>query len=342
MSIRPVLALTMGDPCGIGAEIAVKALSNRDFYDFSRPLVVGDVSRLEHCLKFVEVPLRLNVIESPHEGKYEFGTIDVLHLEVPGVRELGYGKVDATAGEAAVAYVLKAIELANARDVDAVVTGPLNKEAIHLAGHHFPGHTEIFAQMTQTSDYAMMLFADGLHTIHVSTHCSLRQACDRATKERVGTVIKLAREVIALSGLENRKIAVAGLNPHSGENGAFGSEEITDIIPAIEDSRVKYPDVSIVGPVPPDSLFIRAKAGEYQVMVVMYHDQGHIPMKIVNFDEGVNVTLGLPIIRTSVDHGTAFGRAGQGRASANSMEAAMRLAITMSKNRYYTSGGDQK
>lgn len=339
--IRPILALTMGDPCGIGAEIAVKALSNREFYEHSKPFIIGDLSRLEYCLKFVSVPLQLNQIESPDQGKYEFGTIDVIHSEVEGVQGLGYGKVDAVAGEAAVAYVLKAIELAKARDVDAVVTGPLNKEAIHLAGHHFPGHTEIFAQMTDTKDYAMMLFADGLHTIHVSTHCSLRQACDRATKDRVGTVIKLAREVIALSGLDNRKIAVAGLNPHSGENGAFGLEEITDIIPAIEEAKAKYSDVTIVGPVPPDSLFIRAKAGEYQVMVVMYHDQGHIPMKIVNFDEGVNVTLGLPIIRTSVDHGTAFGRAGQGRASANSMEAAMRLAITMAKNRFYNSGGDQ-
>lgn len=341
MNIRPILALTMGDPCGIGAEIAVKALANKEFYERSRPLIVGDVSRLEYCLKFVPAPLQINLIKSPEEGMYEFGTIDVLHMEVAGVKELGYGKVDAIAGEAAVAYVIKAIELAKARDVDAVVTGPLNKEAIHLAGHHFPGHTEIFAQMTHTSDYAMMLYADGLHTIHVSTHCSLRQACERATRERVETCIKLARDVIALSGLENRKIAVAGLNPHSGENGAFGTEEIREIIPAIEAARVNYPDVTIVGPVPPDSLFIRAKAGEYQVMIVMYHDQGHIPMKIVNFDEGVNVTLGLPIIRTSVDHGTAFGRAGQGRASANSMEAAMRLAITMAKNRFYNSGGDR-
>lgn len=341
MKIRPILALTMGDPCGVGAEIAVKALASREFYEHAQPFIIGDLSRIEYCLKFVSAPLQLNQIESPDQGKYEFGTIDVLHLEIEGVQGLGYGKVEAIAGEAAVAYVLKAIELAKARDVDAVVTGPLNKEAIHLAGHHFPGHTEIFAQMTETEDYAMMLFADGFHTIHVSTHCSLRQACDRATKDRVGTVIKLAREVIALSGLNNRKIAVAGLNPHSGENGAFGSEEITDIIPAIEEAKTKYSDVTIVGPVPPDSLFIRAKAGEYQVMVVMYHDQGHIPMKIVNFDEGVNVTLGLPIIRTSVDHGTAFGRAGQGRASANSMEAAMRLAITMAKNRFYSSGGDQ-
>lgn len=340
MKPRPILALTMGDPCGVGAEIAVKALANKAFYDQARPLVIGDLTRLEYCFKFVELPLKLNVIRSPEEGRFEFGTLDVLHMEVPGVSSLGYGKVDAVAGEAAVTYVLKAIELAKAREVDAVVTGPLNKEAIHLAGHDFPGHTEIFAQMTGTEDYAMMLFADGLHTIHVSTHCSLREACDRATKERVGVVIRLAREVIALSGLENKKIAVAGLNPHSGENGAFGTEEILEIIPAIEAARIEYPEDTILGPVPPDSLFFRAKAGEYQVMVVMYHDQGHIPMKIINFDEGVNVTLGLPIIRTSVDHGTAFGRAGQGRASANSMEAAMHLAITMAENKFYKSGGD--
>lgn len=340
MTQRPILAITMGDPCGVGAEIAVKALAKPDIYLHARPLIVGDKERIFQSLKFTDVPLKVNVIQTPEEGLYIFGTLDVLHVEVPGVSELGYGKVCALAGKAAVAYIFKAIDLANARNVDAVVTGPINKEAMHLAGHYFPGHTEIFAQRTGTQDYAMMLSADGYFVIHVSTHCSLRQACDRAKKPRVETIIRLAHELIQLNDLPNKTIAVAGLNPHSGENGAFGTEEIEEIIPAIEAARQMYPDIQIYGPVPPDSLFIRAKRNEYKVMVVMYHDQGHIPMKILNFDEGVNITLGLPIIRTSVDHGTAFGKAGKGTASAKSIEAAMTLAVEMALNKFYK-GGDR-
>lgn len=334
MNKKPILAITMGDPAGCGAEITVKTLSQQKYYEMARPLVVGDSQRIEESFKFVSIPLALNVIKNVQEAKFTPGIIDVLHVDIPGASEVPYGKVNAVAGKAAISYIFKAIELANKREVDAVVTGPIHKEAMHRAGYtQYAGHTEIFAEKTNTQDYAMMLAADGYHVIHVSTHCSLREACERATEERVKTVINLAHDMIKTYQVPNKTIAVAGLNPHCGEGGAFGMEEIEEIIPAIEEARAEGKEV--MGPVPPDSLFVRAIKGQYQVMVVMYHDQGHIPIKIVNFDEGVNVTLGLPMIRTSVDHGTAFGRAGEGRASAASMEAAFRMAADMAYKKYY-------
>lgn len=335
MNNRPLLAITMGDPCGVGAEIAVKSLCDREIYENARPLVIGDRYRIEQSLRFISQPLKVNLVNSPEAGVYHYGTIDVMHIDVEGVAELGYGKVNELAGKAAVAYIFKSIDLAMAKEVDAVVTGPINKESIHMAGHFYPGHTEIFAEKTNTKDYSMMLTADGFHVIHVSTHCSLRQACDRAKKDRVKAVINLAYDLVTVNKMKNKTIAVAGLNPHSGENGAFGTEEMDEIIPAIEEAKREIPDLVITGPVPPDSLFIKAKRNDYNVMIVMYHDQGHIPMKIINFDEGVNVTLGLPIIRTSVDHGTAFGKAGKGTASPQSLQAAIEQAVTMALNKYY-------
>lgn len=334
MTMRPIIAITVGDPTGIGAEIAVKTLSKPRYYETARPVVIGDRERLRQSLKFVAEKLEINPVDNVRDARFEYGVIDVLHVDVPGVADLPYGKVLATGGEAAVRYVFKGIELALAREVDAVCTGPLHKEAMHLAGYkQYAGHTEIFAERTGTKDYAMMLYTQGYHVIHVSTHCSLRQACDKATKERVGKVIELAHDMIRTYHVPNPVIAVAGLNPHSGEGGAFGTEEIESIIPAIEEAKAR--GIEVMGPVPPDSLFVRAGKGQYQVMVVMYHDQGHIPVKIINFDEGVNVTLGIPIIRTSVDHGTAYGKAGKGTASPASMEEAFKLAVTMARSKYY-------
>jgi len=280
----------------------------------------------------VEQPLKVRAIEDLSEAKFKYGVIDVLESDIPGISDVTYGQVSAVAGKSAVAYVFKAIELAQAQKIAAIVTGPLNKEAIHLAGYNqYSGHTEIFAEKTNTSDYAMMLAVNDLYVIHVSTHCSLRQACDKATKSRIKKVIDLANEVVKTYSISNPLIAVAGLNPHSGEGGAFGTEEIEQIIPAIEESLAK--GMKVMGPVPPDSLFVRAKKGEYQVMIVMYHDQGHIPVKVIGFDEGINTSIGLPIIRTSVDHGTAFEIAGKGIASAASMEAALNLAIDLAVNK---------
>lgn len=333
MNKKPILAITMGDPAGIGSEIIVKLLSNKEFYQVAKPIVIGDKDRIEQSLQFIENKLEINAVNSVNEAKFTFGSIDVLHLNITGVAAIPYGKVNKTAGEAAVKYIFKAIELAQNGEIQGVVTGPINKEAMHLAGYQkYAGHTEIFAEKTNTKDYAMMLYTNGLYVIHVSTHCSLREACDRATKERVHKVISLAHQMVKTHSLDNSLIAVAGLNPHSGENGAFGREEIEEIIPAIEEAKKE--GINVTGPIPPDTIFVRALNKEFKVIVVMYHDQGHIPVKIINFDEGVNVTIGLPIIRTSVDHGTAYAIAGQGIASAKSLATAYKLGAEMAKNFY--------
>jgi 4-hydroxythreonine-4-phosphate dehydrogenase len=324
----PIIAITMGDPAGIGAEIAVKTLSNAKNYTQARPFIIGDKDRIRESLKFTQGVKDINIIEDILEAKFQPGIIDVMHIPIEGVSEIPYGKLNAKAGKAAVAYIYKSIDLAKAKLIDAVVTGPINKEAMHMAGYtQYSGHTEIFAQKTNTKDYAMMLSVDDYYVVHVSTHCSLREACDRATKERVKKVIYMAQDLIQTYQIPNTTIAVAGLNPHSGEGGLFGTEEIEHIIPAIEEASAE--GINVIGPIPPDSIFVRAARKEFQVIIVMYHDQGHIPVKIINFNEGINVTLGLPIIRTSVDHGTAFGRAGKGYASPASMEAALQMAARM-------------
>jgi 4-hydroxythreonine-4-phosphate dehydrogenase len=334
MKERPILGITMGDPAGVGAEIIVKTLVEKACYDIARPIVIGDAERMKSSLKFVEKKLEINAVSSVAQAGFTHGTIDVLDIRIEGAPALPYGEVNALAGKAAVSYIFKSIDLALNREIDAAVTGPIHKESMHRAGYtKYPGHTEIFADKTNTTDYAMMLYTDGYHVIHVSTHCSLRQACDRATKARVGKVIRLAHELIRTYGIENDLIAVAGLNPHSGEGGVFGDEEINEITPAITEAAGE--GIRVTGPVPPDTLFYRALQGQFKVIVVMYHDQGHIPVKVINFDHGVNVTLGLPIIRTSVDHGTAFGRAGKGYASAASMIAAYNLAADMAYRKYY-------
>jgi len=246
------------------------------------------------------------------------------------------------AGKAAFDAVKKVIELAMANDIDATVTGPLNKEALNLAGYHYTGHTEIYADFTKTKDYTMMLAEGKLRVVHVSTHVSLRQACDNVKKERVYAVIKLAYNAMRDFGIENPRIGVAGLNPHASDGGLFGCEEVNEIVPAIEKARGE--GIIVEGPVPPDTLFSKALGGQYDIVVAMYHDQGHIPLKIVGFTwneiekkwnsvSGVNITLGLPIIRTSVDHGTAFGKAGKGTATEESLVNAIDYAIKFAHQR---------
>ena len=260
------------------------------------------------------------------------------------VRRLERGKVSAMAGEAAFRYVEKAIRLAMDHEIDGTVTNAINKEAINLAGHHYSGHTEIYADMTQTKEYTMMLAHENLRVVHVSTHVSLREACDRVKKARVLEVIRIADQACRELGIEHPRIGVAGLNPHSGENGMFGREEIDEIRPAIEAAKAEgiYAD----GPVPPDTVFSKARGGWYDIVVAMYHDQGHIPLKVVGFVyneaegkwdtvAGVNITLGLPIVRVSVDHGTAFDQAGLGTANerslVNAINYAARLALQKKK-----------
>ena len=337
---KPVIGISVGDPNGIGPEITAKSLSLEEIYEICCPMVISDFELMKEAIKIANVSVNLNRVQSPPEGKYEFGTIDVLDMNNVDMSKHIFKKATAEGGKASFEYIKKVIDLALAKEIDATVTGPINKEAINLAGYHYAGHTEIYADFTKTKDYAMMLADGDYRVIHVSTHVSLRKACDLAKKERILKVINLGYETLLRLNVENPRIAVAGLNPHAGEEQLFGDEEITEIIPAIEVAREK--GINIDGPVPPDTVFAKARGGQYDLVVAMYHDQGHIAMKVAgfNYDEttrewtsmsGVNVTLGLPIIRTSVDHGVAFGKAGEGRATPQSMIEAIKMAAQLYK-----------
>ena len=343
---RKKIAITMGDPAGIGAEITVKALSKEEVYRQCIPIVIGDRAALEDALDFCHLNLELNEIQEPKEAKGLPGTIDYINLGLLQPHGWEYKKNSALCGDASFQYIIKGIELAKARQVNAVATAPINKESLHLGGHKYSGHTEIFAEYTNTPKYAMLL-ASGIRSdrklcvIHVSTHVSLREACDRVKKDRVVEVIKLADKGMKLLGFENPRIAVSGLNPHCSEEGLFGHEEADEIIPAI--AAAKELGYDVYGPVPPDTVFVKSMGGESDVVVAMYHDQGHIPLKLCGFAmnpvtkqytsmSGINCTIGLPVIRTSVDHGTAYGKAGEGRANEESMLDAIYAAVTIANH----------
>src|SRR5918993_1948355 len=320
----PLIAVTMGDPAGIGPEIVARAFAEegRD----RRAIVVGDPAILERAIRLLDVPLVVNEISEPEEAAFESGAVDVLAVGELS-EDLPFGVLDARAGDAAFRYLEKATELASAGRVGAIATAPLNKEAMHLAGHKYPGHTEILAQLTGTEDYAMMLVTDELKVIHVSTHVSLREAIERVQPERELAVIRLAHVSLKKLGVESPKVAVAGLNPHAGENGLFGTEDAEQIAPAV--AAAVEEGIDATGPHPPDTVMMRARTGAFDIVVVQYHDQGHIPIKLMGFDTGVNVTVGLPFFRTSVDHGTAFDIAGTGKADPVSLRAALDLARTL-------------
>jgi len=326
--MQPLVAVTMGDAAGIGPEIIAKTFAEPDFTERNRAVVVGDVAILERAVKLLGLSLRVNPVAVPDEGRYEPGTMDVI-LASGLPHDLPFGKLDARAGAAAFEYVRRAIELSLDGSVVAIATAPLNKEAMHLGGHKYPGHTEILADLTGTEDYAMMLVAEDLRVIHVSTHVALREAIERATPERELAVIHLAHDALKKLGVEEPRIAVAGLNPHAGENGLFGAEDAEKIRPAVE--RAREQGLNASGPHPPDTVFSQAKQGRFDIVVVQYHDQGHIPIKLLGFETGVNVTVGLPFFRTSVDHGTAFDIAGTGEADHSSMQAALDLARELSR-----------
>jgi 4-hydroxythreonine-4-phosphate dehydrogenase len=341
---KPVLGITMGDPSGCGPEISIKALGREALYDSCRPVVVGDAGVLKKAAREAvkRQDLVIHPVSSVKECTFTYGTIDVLDLANVDTEKLKIGKVDAMSGRAAFAAVKKVIELALGGDVDATITNPLNKEALNLAGYHYSGHTEIYAELTKTKDYSMMLADEDLRVVHVSTHVSLREACDRVKKDRVLKVIELAHTTCKSLGIAEPRIAVAGLNPHAGENGMFGREEIEEISPAIKAAKEK--GINAEGPIPPDTVFSKAHGGMYDIVVCMYHDQGHIPLKVLGFQydkasarwksvNGVNITLGLPIIRSSVDHGTAFGHAWQGSANESSLVNAIEYGIKLAGKR---------
>lgn len=340
---RKIIGITMGDPAGIGAEIIVKALKLEKVYKKCIPVVIGDYEALNDAISFCNSGLKLNEVKKPSEAIGEYGTIDYINLGLLQKGSWEYKKPQALCGDASFQYVTYAIDLAMKHEIEAVITAPINKESLNIAGHHYSGHTEIFAEYTKTPHYGMMLASGSLRVIHVSTHCSLREACDRVKKERVFEVIKLAAEGCRLLGIREPIIGVAGLNPHSSENGLFGNEEKEEIIPAIEQARKL--GIKVIGPEPPVTVFVKCLGGSYDIVVAMYHDQGHIPLKLSGFRmnpntkayttmSGINCTIGLPIIRASVDHGTAYGKAGEGRANEESMLDAIYAGIEMSKNMF--------
>jgi 4-hydroxythreonine-4-phosphate dehydrogenase len=313
----------MGDPAGIGPEIIALAFGEEDFRKHNRAIVVGDAGILERAARLLDLALRANVVAEPEDAAFEPDSVDVIsETELP--EDLPFGELDARAGDAAFRYVERATRLASEGRVGAIATAPLNKEAMHLAGHKYPGHTEILAELTGTKDYAMMLVTDELKVIHVSTHISLKEAIERARPEREFAVIRLAHESLQKLGVESPRVAVAGLNPHAGENGLFGTEDAEHIAPAV--AAAVEEGIDATGPHPPDTVMMRARKGAFDIVVVQYHDQGHIPIKLMGFDTGVNVTVGLPFFRTSVDHGTAFDIAGTGKADPASLRAAIDLA----------------
>lgn len=342
MSKKLTIGITMGDPASIGPEITVKALAKQEVYDWCNPLIIGDACVMEAAVRIVgREDIKINAISSVQEARFQYGTIDVYDMKLVNMDELELGKVSAMAGEAAFQYVKKAIELAMAGEIDGTVTNAFNKEAVNLAGHHYSGHTEIYAEFTGTKKYTMMLAHENLRVVHVSTHVPLRVACDRVKKDRVLEVIRIANQACMDLGIEKPKVGVAGLNPHSSENGMFGFEEAEEITPAILAAREE--GICADGPVPPDTIFSKARGGWYDIVVAMYHDQGHIPLKVVGFVynqeaqkwdavAGVNITLGLPIVRSSVDHGTAFDQAGQGIANELSLMNAIDYGVRLAKS----------
>lgn len=336
---KPLIAISTGDPAGIGPEITVKALNLKKVYRNSRPLVVCDARVIENIIKICRLSQEINIIEDPEKGLYRYGTIDILDIKNADPVSFTSGKVSEITGNASFEYVKKVIGLAMEHKADATVTGPINKEAIHLAGHNFAGHTEIYAHFTGVSNYAMMLADKNFRVVHVNTHASMLESIRRITKERVYNTIRLVDEALRKMGIEKPRIAVNGLNPHAGENGLFGTEESEHIIPAIE--QAKKAGIDADGPHPPDTIFPKMKGGQYDVVVCMYHDQGHIPIKLLGFRyddrkkvwkgvSGINITLGLPIIRVSVDHGTAFDIALKNKGNPESMIQAIMHAAKFS------------
>jgi 4-hydroxythreonine-4-phosphate dehydrogenase len=319
----PRLAVTMGDPAGVGPEITVKALLAPEVRQFCEPIVVGDAAVLAQALGFCGMTASLNRIGSVAEARHVGGEIDVLDLGIADPRRLTIGEVQALAGMAAAAYIRKAIELALAGDVGAVVTGPINKEALKLAGVPYIGHTEMFADLTGAREEMTMFAIGELKIFFLTRHLSLIEACQMVTRDRVLAGIEKAMRALRQLGIVDAHLVVAALNPHGGEDGLFGREEIGQIIPAIAEARRRGHRVS--GPAPADSVFHFAQLGRYDAVLSLYHDQGHIASKMIDFERTVSVTLGLPIMRTSVDHGTAFDIAGTGKASAVSLIEAMRV-----------------
>lgn len=328
---RPLIAITMGDAAGVGPEIIMRSLATRDLYERCRPLVIGDVNRLREAGKILGSSLKVHAIDSVESANYEYGVVECIDLGLIPPK-YPFGELSALCGHAAYCYIERAVQLAVKQEIDAICTAPLNKEALHAGGHIFPGHTEMLAKLTNTPEVSMMLVAPNLRVIHVTTHIGLLDAIRKIEPGLVERTIARGYDTLVRSGIANPRIGVCGINPHAGENGLFGcGEEEEKIIPAVQSQRAL--GRSVEGPLPADTLFFRAARGDFDLVVAMYHDQGHGPVKVMGLEAGVNITVGLPVIRTSVDHGTAFDIAGKGIAEEGSMLEALRQAIGLAARR---------
>jgi 4-hydroxythreonine-4-phosphate dehydrogenase len=323
----PAIGITMGDASGIGPEVIMKSLGHADLYGWCRPLVIGDAGRLREAGRIVESKVTVSAIETLSQAQFTPGIADCIDLKlIP--ENLPWGVLSAISGDAAYQFVVRAVELAQKGEIDAICTAPLNKEALHAGGHIFPGHTELLAQLTSTTEVSMMLATPKLRVIHVTAHIGLMDAIERIEPGLVERTIARAQQTLNRAGFAHPRIGVCGINPHAGEHGLFGrGEEESKIEPAVEACRARGWDVE--GPLPADTLFFRAGRGDFDIVVAMYHDQGHGPVKVLGIDEGVNITVGLPVIRTSVDHGTAFDIAGTGKADDRSLLAALKQAADL-------------
>jgi len=328
---KPLLAITMGDAAGSGPEIITKTLADPEVRAVSRPVVIGDAAVMQAALEITGVSGEIRVIGKLAEASFQEGVIEVINLHNIQLDRLTRGRVDPMAGKAAYECIKLATDMVLAGEADAIVTSAINKEALNKAGYHYDGHTQLLAELCGVPEVAMMLASGKLRVSHVTTHVSLLRAIELVRPERIITVIRLTDEAVKQMGVAEPRLAVAGLNPHSGEGGLFGDEEIKYITPAIEEARRR--GFNVTGPLPPDSAFLRTSEGQFDAAVAMYHDQGHIALKMLGITEGVNITLGLPIIRTSVDHGTNFGKAGKGTADPTSLILSVKLGSVMVCNR---------
>ncbi|KIZ47300.1 MULTISPECIES: 4-hydroxythreonine-4-phosphate dehydrogenase PdxA [Rhodopseudomonas] len=324
---RPTIAITMGDPAGIGPEVIMKALAKPYPNEICNPLVIGDANRLRKAAKAVGVALDVDSLAEAGDADFSSTAVQCVDLKnVPD--DLPFGKMSPIAGEAAYRYIEKAVQVVQAGIAQGICTAPLSKEALHAAGHKYPGHTELLAHLTGTPEVSMMLVSPKLRVIHVTTHIGLIDAIKKIEPGLVERVITRGHDVLIKAGIANPKIGVCAINPHAGENGLFGhGEEAEKITPAVEACQRKGWDVQ--GPLPADTLFFLAGRGDYDMVVAMYHDQGHGPIKVLGLEAGVNITVGLPVIRTSVDHGTAFDIAGKGIADERSLVEALRQAVDL-------------
>ncbi|MFH2066014.1 MAG: 4-hydroxythreonine-4-phosphate dehydrogenase PdxA [Pseudomonadota bacterium] len=328
---KPIVGITMGDPVGIGPEIIVLSLKNESVYQWCRPVVIGDSNILDKVFGMLNQHIDMHIIHSPNEGNFRHGVIDLINMTNLNPKEVQWGVPNRDTGFAMIAYIEKAIDLAMSKDINAFVTGPINKLAMKMADSPFAGHTELLATRAHAKNYVMMMAGNRLRVVLVTIHHSLKEAISSLSTEKILNTIEITYQSLkSRFGIDSPRIAVAGLNPHAGEKGLFGSEEEEMIHPAV--SRAQEKGWNVSGPFPPDTVFYQAVNGVFDCVVCMYHDQGLIPFKMVHFMDGVNTTLGLPFIRTSVDHGTAYEIAGTGKAEPGSMIEAIRMAASHAVN----------